>query len=90
LLVALSVLVMLVVSIVGYLSAARVARPLRRLREALDDASESSFALRISHNRRDEFGETFDAFNRAASEAEALINADVGIKTSVLATRIAA
>ncbi|HTM96704.1 MAG TPA: protein kinase, partial [Croceibacterium sp.] len=65
---ALSALVILVVSFVGFLSAALVERPLRRLREALDDAAQSSFALRISHNRGDEFGSTFDAFNRAADK----------------------
>lgn len=87
---ALSALVILVVSFVGFLSAALVERPLRRLREALDDAAQSSFALRISHNRGDEFGSTFDAFNRAADKAEALIRQDVNVRASVLATQIAA
>jgi serine/threonine-protein kinase len=91
LLTALSALVMLVVLVVGYLSGAVVTRPLRQLRDALNDASQNGFALRISHSRRDEFGETFDAFNRAASEAEALVGTDRGdTRTALLATRIAA
>lgn len=91
LLAAVSALVMLVVLIVGYLSGAMVTRPLRRLRNALDDAARNGFALRISHARRDEFGETFDAFNRAAAEAEEL-SAGQRAETegSLLATRIAA
>ena len=91
LLTALSVVVMLVVLVIGYLSGALVARPLRRLRRALEDAAQSGFALRISHNRRDEFGEAFDAFNRAAGQAEALLaNAPTDSAASMLATRIAA
>ena len=61
---------MLVVLLIGYLSGAMVARPLARLRKALDEAAEAGFALRISHHRRDEFGAAFDAFNRAAAAVE--------------------
>lgn len=91
LLAALAGVVMIAVLLVGYLSGAMVARPLRRLRAALDDAAANDFALRLSHRRRDEFGDVFDAFNRAAAEAEARVqtrNADAS--ASVLATRIAA
>ncbi|WP_404338563.1 protein kinase [Sphingomonas sp. MMS12-HWE2-04] len=70
LLIALAALVMLVVLIVGYLSGARVAKPLRRLQRSLDQAGETGFALRISHRRRDEFGALFDAFNRLAGTLE--------------------
>lgn len=91
LLAAVSALVMLVVLIVGYLSGAMVTRPLRRLRDTLDDAARNGFALRISHARRDEFGETFDAFNRAAAEAEELsAGRRAETESSLLATRIAA
>ncbi len=91
LLAALSGLVMLVVLLVGYLSGAMVAKPLRRLRDALNDAGKSRFALRISHRRRDEFGETFEAFNRAAAEAEALGSGQrAETEASLIATRIAA
>ena len=91
LLTALSVLIMLVVVIIGYLSGALVAKPLRRLRDALNEAAENGFALRLSHRRSDEFGDTFDAFNRAAAQAEALSSTDgADPKVSLLATRIAA
>lgn len=91
LLTALSVIVMLVVMLVGYLSGAFVAKPLRRLREVLDDAPAAGFGLRISHDRRDEFGAVFDAFNRAAAAIEPrLRGAPVEGEAAMLATRIAA
>lgn len=91
LLAALSAIVMIAVLLVGYLSGAMVARPLRRLRAALDDAAANDFALRLSHRRRDEFGEVFDAFNRAAAEAESRVHTrSADANASVLATRIAA
>jgi serine/threonine protein kinase/HAMP domain-containing protein len=40
-----------------------VLRPLGRLRAALDDASRGNLDFRISHQRRDEFGDLFEAFN---------------------------
>lgn len=83
-------IVMLVVLVIGYLSGAMVARPLARLRGALDDAARSGFALRISHRRRDEFGAAFDAFNRAAQAIEARVEtAPPAPVENVLATRIA-
>ncbi len=85
----LSFVVMMTVVIVGYLSGAAVTRPLARLRGALNEAATSRFALRISHRRGDEFGDAFDAFNRAAAAAEAgLGNAPVDAEASMLATRI--
>ncbi|WP_432767550.1 MAG: protein kinase [Sphingopyxis sp.] len=90
LLVMLSLVVMIAVMIVGYMSGAAVTRPLARLRKALDDAATSRFALRISHRRGDEFGQAFDAFNRAAGAAEAtLVAGTPEDEASMLATRIA-
>ena len=87
----LSVVVMLVVLLIGYLSGSMVARPLGRLRKALDDAASANFALRISHRRRDEFGGAFDAFNRAAANAEVRLAGVDGAtcEAAVLSTRIA-
>lgn len=85
----LSAVVMLVVLIIGYLSGAMVARPLARLRRALDDAAQSGFELRISHRRRDEFGATFDAFNRAASAVDGRIDR-ANDSASAVATRFVA
>lgn len=85
----LSLVVMLAVLAVGYLSGAMVARPLARLRRALDEADAAAFAVRISHRRGDEFGAAFDAFNRAAAAVEPrLAGRDDGAGL-VLATRVA-
>ncbi|WP_260597116.1 serine/threonine-protein kinase [Sphingomonas endolithica] len=84
----LSLVVMLAVLLVGYLSGAMVARPLARLRKALDEAAGSAFALRISHRRGDEFGAAFDAFNRAAAAIEPRLAGDDVGEQAVLATRI--
>jgi serine/threonine-protein kinase len=90
-LIMLSIAVMMAVLLVGYMSGAVVARPLARLRSALDEAMRSGFALRISHRRRDEFGAAFDAFNRAAAAVEPqLSGAGYEDEASLLATRIAA
>ncbi|UVO52466.1 HAMP domain-containing protein [Sphingomonas sp. SUN019] len=81
---------MLAVLVVGYLSGALVARPLARLRRALDEAADADFALRISHRRRDEFGAAFDAFNRAAAAVEPNLRGHAAeAKAAVLATRVA-
>ncbi|HEU0043934.1 serine/threonine-protein kinase [Sphingomonas sp.] len=88
----LSAIVMLAVLGVGYLSGAMVARPLRRLREALDQAPDNGFAIRLSHRRRDEFGAVFDAFNAAAAAVEPQLatgQKPAEAKAAVLATRIA-
>jgi serine/threonine-protein kinase len=89
LLIVLSAIVMSVAAIVGYVGAAAVTRPLSRLRDALDTATSSDFALRISHRRRDEFGAVFDAFNRAADAVEPRLGATRSV-TDMLATRIEA
>jgi methyl-accepting chemotaxis protein len=84
----LSLVVMLAVLLVGYLSGAMVARPLARLRKALDEAAGAAFALRISHRRGDEFGAAFDAFNRAAAAIEPRLAGDDAGEQAVLATRV--
>ena len=86
----LAAVVMGAVLIIAFASASAVAKPLRRLREALDDAAKGSWG-QLSHRRRDEFGATFEAFNRAAETAEQRL---AGIEparaeAAVLATRIA-
>ncbi len=66
----LSLAVIAVVSAIGYLSGAMVARPLARLTKALRDAADCGFSMRISHHRSDEFAAAFDAFNSAAANIE--------------------
>ena len=80
--------IIVIVAIIGYLSGAMVTRPLNRLRRALDDAATTSFALRISHRRRDEFGAAFDAFNRAASAFEPMADRAVKSGEALDLTRI--
>ncbi|WP_379923223.1 protein kinase [Erythrobacter sp. R86502] len=84
----LSSLIMALVLVVGYLSGVLVARPLRRLRRALEEASKGDFSVRLTHKRNDEFGDTFDAFNRFAAEAEARAATRVE-PVDLAATRIA-
>lgn len=62
----LSLVVLGVVIAVAYAAAHHVAAPVRRLKAALADAAQGRLDFRISHNRRDEFGELFDGFNRLA------------------------
>jgi len=58
-------LVILGVVIAASWSVARLlALPIRRLRAALADAAGGDLDFRISHQRKDEFGELFDSFNR--------------------------
>lgn len=88
-LIALATVVIGVVLVVGYLSGAMVAKPLRRLHEALEEAGRTGFALRLSHRRRDEFGAAFDAFNRAAAAIEPRLQlSPAEAVPSVTATRI--
>ncbi|MFC3580392.1 serine/threonine-protein kinase [Sphingomonas hylomeconis] len=88
-LILLSIVVMLAVLMIGYLSGAMVARPLARLRRALDESAKADFALRISHRRGDEFGAAFDAFNRTAAAIEPRLTGEDEGEAAMLATRIA-
>jgi methyl-accepting chemotaxis protein len=68
-----------------------LASPIRRLKAALRDAAVGDLDFRISHNRRDEFGELFESFNlMATSMQERMEAADRagGRPVDVAATRI--
>ncbi|HZK98531.1 MAG TPA: protein kinase [Caulobacteraceae bacterium] len=67
LLIALAAVTLGVVLGSSYLAARLLALPIRRLKGALRDASRGNLDFRISHHRRDEFGELFDEFNRLAN-----------------------
>lgn len=54
------------VALTSYLGARALAVPIRRLKTALLDVARGNLDFRISHTRRDEFGELFDGFNLAA------------------------
>ena len=59
----LAVLTLLVVGGASYALVRMLAQPIRRLQEALSSAARGDLDFRISHHRRDEFGELFDSFN---------------------------
>jgi serine/threonine-protein kinase len=63
LLVGLGALMLAVVIALAICASQLVLRPLRRLQAAFQDAAGGDFDFRISHRRRDEFGEAFDVFN---------------------------
>ncbi len=86
----LAAVVMLAVFGIAFASASAVTRPLRRLRDALDEAAKGRWG-QLSHRRHDEFGGTFDAFNRAADAAEQRLAGvePTQAEAAVLATRIA-
>ena len=61
-----------VILIVSHMTARAIVRPLRQLKDAVDSAAGGDGSVRISHSRRDEFGDVFDAWNRLAEAREAL------------------
>ena len=65
---ALGIVVFGVVFAASYAMARMLANPISRLRRALNDAAAGDFDFRISHSRRDEFGELFNAFNQLTAE----------------------
>ena len=66
-------------------------RGLQDVARVLMALADGDLTTRISHQRRDEVGEAFDAFNRAASTAEVRsASTSKPSDTAVLATRIAA
>jgi tRNA A-37 threonylcarbamoyl transferase component Bud32/HAMP domain-containing protein len=64
LLAGLGLVILGVVGMASFGAAQLVARPIRRLKAALADAAKGDLDFRISHERKDEFGELFDGFNR--------------------------
>jgi eukaryotic-like serine/threonine-protein kinase len=64
----LGLVVLGVVIAASYAMARLLANPIGRLRRAVNDAAAGDFDFRISHNRRDEFGELFNAFNQLTAE----------------------
>jgi tRNA A-37 threonylcarbamoyl transferase component Bud32/HAMP domain-containing protein len=75
LLIALGLIVLLVVAGVSFTVAKLLARPVRRLKQAMRDAAMGDLDFRLSHNQRDEFGELFDGFNLFASAVQERLEA---------------
>lgn len=63
----LAALMMVVVVGLSFLAGRLVLSPVRRLNAALKDAAAGNLDFRISHGRRDEFGELFDNYNTLAA-----------------------
>jgi eukaryotic-like serine/threonine-protein kinase len=74
LLVGLGALMMALAFGLSFVAGRVVLAPLRRLNAALKEAAQGRLDFRISHRRRDEFGELFDSFNALAGEMEAKLD----------------
>lgn len=86
----LSLFVIGMIATIAYFSARELSLPLRRLRSVIDEAAEGNSAFRLSHNRKDEVGRLFDAFNRLADTLEERSSGGpVGDLQAALRTRIA-
>jgi serine/threonine-protein kinase len=64
-----------VVIAVTYTAVRLLAQPIRRLKSALADAARGQGDFRISHSRKDEFGDLFDAFNLYAAAMQERLEA---------------
>ncbi|MET0270320.1 MAG: protein kinase [Sphingomonas sp.] len=62
------------VAAAAYLSGRLLKNPIERLREALIDIARGNLDFRISHNRKDEFGELFEGVNMVAQSMEERLN----------------
>ncbi|MFN3523630.1 MAG: protein kinase domain-containing protein [Phenylobacterium sp.] len=60
---------------VSFTMARLLTLPIRRLKAALADAADGDLDFRISHQRKDEFGELFDGFNRFAASMQERLEA---------------
>ena len=75
LMIGLGVLILAVVGAISFTVARLVAQPLKRLNRAMRDATMGDLDFRISHGRRDEFGELFDGFNLLAGAVQSRLEA---------------
>lgn len=59
-----------VILVATYVLSRQLADPIKRLKSAFKEAGRGNLDFRISHHRRDEFGELFEGFNRFASHVQ--------------------
>ena len=71
----LALVILGVVAAVSYAGARFMSQPMLRLKAALNDAAAMGGAVRISHDRRDEFGQVFDSFNRFSAAVQERLDA---------------
>ena len=91
LLFAMAGVVLLVVAGASFLLAGLIKRPLRRLKAAQQDAALGDLDFRISHSRKDEFGQLFDGFNLLVTAMQERLEAadrPTGAPRSLEATQI--
>jgi serine/threonine-protein kinase len=81
-------LMMCVVFGLSFTAGRAVLAPLRRLNTALREAGQGKLDFRISHRRRDEFGELFDGFNALASAIESKLDRTASDKAEVAAAML--
>jgi len=60
----LGIVILGVILVATYVLTRLLAEPIKRLKSAFTEAGRGNLDFRISHNRRDEFGELFEGFNR--------------------------
>ncbi len=75
LMLALGGVILAVVAGLSFTLAKLLERPMRRLTQALRDGAMGDLDFRISHHRRDEFGQLFDGFNTFASAMQERLEA---------------
>ncbi len=73
-----------------FVTARLLAQPIRRLRSALLEVARGNLDFRISHHRRDEFGELFDGVNMVAQSMEERLNSAEALLLDEVATPAAA
>jgi serine/threonine-protein kinase len=59
-----------VILVATYVLSRQLADPIKRLKAAFAEAGRGNLDFRISHSRRDEFGELFEGFNRFAGHVQ--------------------
>jgi serine/threonine-protein kinase len=75
LLYSLGTLLLVVTACTGFTIARLIKSPLRRLKQAMQDTTMGNLDFRISHNRKDEFGELFDSFNLSVTAMQERLEA---------------
>lgn len=88
LLIGLGLLMLAVVLGLSFLAGRLVLSPVRRLGAAMKDAAAGNLDFRISHRRRDEFGELFDRFNDLVGAVQARREPEPEPKPDLSATMI--
>jgi eukaryotic-like serine/threonine-protein kinase len=72
------------VLLVAYTVARLLTQPIKRLQLAMRDVTNGNLDFRISHTRKDEFGEAFDGFNKMAAAVEERIESALGFANEPL------